>query len=133
MGARILRWLFFTILLSLIPILASYIQLSANKAALISLTSVLRQGDLFLLCSGFCASALGELIGLERKRWPGAKIMVGGAATLVMLLCVFLYAAIRNSSVTESIEFLANISISIFIFGAIISVACVALSEMKDA
>lgn len=133
MATKLLRWLFFTVLLSLIPIVASYVIGAANKKASISLVSVLDQGDLYLLCSVFCAAGLGELIGLGRKRFEIVKIFVGGVAILHVVMCIFLYVAIRNPSASTDIDYLVFLSMVLFSTGILASTACVALSEVQDA
>lgn len=133
MALKLLRWIFFTIFLSLVPIISSYISGTANSAAGITISSVLNQGDLFLLCSGFCAAGLGELVGLSRNRLQGLKVVVAGTAILHLVLCIFLYVAIRNPTPTTNIEYLVSFSIFLFVTGSVVATVCVVLSEMQDA
>lgn len=133
MGTKILRWLFFTVLLSLVPILASYILGHSSNNNAVSLLFVLNQGDLYLLCSAFCAAGIGELVGLGKKRFEKVKIFVGGVAIIHVVFCIFLYVSIRNPSKSTDIDYLVSLSMILFATGVIASTACVALSEVGDA
>lgn len=129
---KVLRWLFFTVLLSVAPIGLSYVSGIADKKPNLSIWSLLNQGDLFLLCTAFCCAALGEFIGLNVQRWAGAKIVAGSTAILHILACIYLYVLIRNPSANTDIDYLVSLSLGLFISGVAVSTACMAISEMQD-
>ncbi|TCR80784.1 hypothetical protein EV561_11361 [Rhizobium sp. BK376] len=109
MSTKVVRWLFFTVLLSVVPIVGSYVSGTANNKPDLSLWSVLDQGDLYLLCTAFCCAGLGELIGLGVKKGELAKIIVGRTATFHILACIFLYVLIRNPSPTTDTHYLVSL------------------------
>jgi len=132
MAAKISRWLFFSVMFSLIPLLASYLTASSDKKDWPQLSSALGSGELFLLSTTFAAVGLGELLG-GNQRYPVAKIIVGGFSFLKLCMSTFLYAAANHSAAGTAETFYLNTSYWIFIFSCVVSTSCIALSEIKDA
>ena len=129
---KIIRWVLFSVIFSLAPLLASWLWAAANSKTFVSPMTVVSQGDLYLLASGFGAVGIGELIGINQK-WISAKLVIGGFSALNIVLSVFLYAALRNSTPDTNAEFLTLTSFWLFAISCIVSTSCMALSEMKDA
>jgi hypothetical protein len=59
---KLVSWLFFSVLLALVPLLISaLIQLTHGQA--VNLETTLAHGELLLITAGLCAASAGELIG----------------------------------------------------------------------
>ncbi|RWO87961.1 hypothetical protein [Mesorhizobium sp.] len=133
MIAKVLRWLFFTVFLSLIPIGVSYLVGAANTVSPLTLNATLEHGDLYLLCCAFCATGLGELIGLGKRRFEGVQIFVAGVAITHLVTCLILYVVIKNPPANTDIQYFVNLSKILFASGVLTSTACVAITEVQDA
>lgn len=133
MAAKVLRWLFFTVFLSLIPIGVSYLIGAANTVSPLTLNDALEHGDLYLLGVAFCATGLGELIGLGKRRFKGVQIFVAGVAMFHLVACLILYVFVRNPPANTNMEYFIYLSKVLFLSGVAISTTCIAISEVEDA
>jgi uncharacterized membrane protein len=129
---KVAKWLMFTVLISLAPLLASWIWAAASSSDPVGLYAVVRQGDLCLLAASFCAVGLGELIGIKRSTQT-LMIFVGGTSALTIMLSVFLYALVRNATSLPNEGYVVGASVALFVIGVVSSTVCVAISEIKDA
>ena len=144
MGAKIARWLLFTVLFSLIPLGVDFLAEAARTNGEVSISSIGRHGELYLLASAMCAVGLGELTGISSK-YLIAKLLAGGAAMIVIGAATALYTISASDAATALAQqagsqpavtqsFAHNVisySYLMFIFACIASTSCIALSEVK--
>jgi hypothetical protein len=128
MASKLLRWLVFGVIISLLPIAVSFLEFVA-KDKTPTMRQVMGDGGLLLIISAVCAGSLGEIIG-SGQRALAAKISAGGAV-VVLIISSLLFAAILEgkgaSTYDESI--VASISMWVFALGLLPCAACIALSE----
>lgn len=130
---KLIRWVIFTVLFSLLPIFISYIVATVRDADNPSLlASVVSHGELYLLASSFSAVGLGEIIGVNQK-WQISKIIVSGLSLLSLVLSIGLYVYLNYNQDQKAILTLTSMSYWTFSFSCVVSSACIALSEIKDA
>jgi len=127
---KILRWLVFGAVVSVLPLGYAYgdLLLRLQEA---SLAKVISNGELLVVVWVLCASALGELFGSGDK-YPIPKIIAGG-----LVLILIIASALFFSSITEARA--ANISIDehfvvvgsawLFFSSLIACLICLACSE----
>jgi hypothetical protein len=114
MRIRVVRWLFFSVLIGLLPIIASAISLKM-KGTGPTAARLLTHGELLLIASALCAAALGEIIG-SGPRFAVAKLIAGGSTLIVLLLTAQAFVELSAQHVAK---------------GPVISSAsCVALAEV---
>lgn len=88
---RIGRWLFFGVLLAVIPVVISFLWLPKNS----SVTTLLSHGDLAVIASALVGISMGELIGPdEPQRWIRNVLM--SSCILLLLGSVVLLALIAS-------------------------------------
>ena len=133
MAAKIFRWLVFTILFSLIPILVSYVAAAATTTATgwPDVGSVLEHGELYLLASSFSAAGLGEVIVLKNK-WQLLTLILAGTSFLELVLAMLMFAFVNNHAGQHINNLPLDISYFVFAFSCIASTCCIALAEVKD-
>ena len=122
----------FSVLISLAPLLASWIWAAASSSESVGVYSVIRQGDLCLLAASFCAVGIGELIGVKRSSQT-LMIFVGGTSALTIMLSVFLYALLRNATSLPNEGYVVGTSVVLFVIGVAASTVSIAISEITDA
>lgn len=131
LGAKLARWVFFTVLISLAPIFLDYaVLLARDGQALPPIQMVLDHGELYLLSSAFLCVGLGEVIGSSSKL-KVTKIVVSGLAVLILILAVGLYVASKNVDQNAGI-FFSGPSVWFFIASCGLSTSCIALSGIND-
>jgi hypothetical protein len=130
MGAKVARWLVFSVLFSLVPICASYALAIASSTTVVPpLSSVVKHGDFYLLSSVLSAVGLGEVIGANQK-FQVYKIITGGVSCLIIGFSTFLFVYASTSEL-ELVELkLAYASYWMFVFACIVATSCVVLSEI---
>lgn len=130
--AKIARWLLFGIVFPVVPLAANYLWLGLREEAP-DFSAVLRNGELLLVTSIMCATALGEIIGTQEK-YPIAKIVAGGLTAAIMMLAIMLFVNISevrlNHGKISDVSIMSR-SLIAFCFGIITCTSCVALSEAK--
>ena len=127
---KILRWLIFGVVVSLLPLAAAYATL-AIRSQPATLRAVAGNGEVLIICWSLCAGALGELFG-STNRYKRQKMVVGGVTIAVIVFCTLVFAPIEerrllNQSINE--DFL--LILSYWALGACIlsSMGCLVLSE----
>lgn len=133
MGAKLTRWAIFTILFSLVPIVASYLAaIAKSPAALPPLSVALEHGELYLLSSSFAAVGLGEVI-IGSRKWEIPRLIMSGFSAIEIGLSALLFSFANNSASSAGTgAYWAFVSYPIFISSCIIATTCVALSELQD-
>lgn len=144
MAAKLARWLLFSVLFSLIPLVIDFVSELARTNGSLAWDSFGRHGELYLLASAMCAVGLGEILG-SREKAIIPKISAGGAAALIIALATALYtisasdAALAlahqaGTQVSANETFAKNVlnySGLMFLFACVVSTSCIALSEVK--
>ena len=130
---KFVRWLFFGVLASLVPLLCSYLNL-VMKHKPTPFDAIMGDGGLLLIISAICAGALGEVIGSGTNA-AIFKIISAGCVVLVLLISALEFAAILEGRVATSAptfdgQVVAITSIWIFAIGMVPCAACIALSEL---
>ena len=132
MAARIYRWLIFAILFSLLPLLASYLEVAAkSNEGWPDLGLVLEHGELYLLAASFSAVGLGEVIGVNAN-WQVAKIVIGGVSLLQLAISMFMFAFVNSQTGQHINKIPLDFSYFVFAFSCVASTCCIALSEIRD-
>jgi uncharacterized membrane protein len=93
---RLLKWVFFSVLIALIPIGITFLnELTEDNAPawLVIGKRVLAHGELLLISAAIAADAVGDLIGAG-KQYLTLKISSGGACMLIILSAALWYANI---------------------------------------
>ncbi len=90
---KLVRWLFFNVLISLTPLVTSFmgLQLDNQPYSVHTLTS---RGELLLISTTIASAAVGELIPSGRSK-ATSKLLAGGCCVLLVLLCSLFFAAIQ--------------------------------------
>jgi hypothetical protein len=124
MGARLLKWVFFTVLVSFTPLILTGLVLWADDKMVVS--SLWPHGELLLISTAIAADAIGEMIPTG-PRARAAKIVAVGSCVLLLIISALWYAVIQihgfnAGKISES---------SLFLFAGtlIASLGCQALAE----
>jgi hypothetical protein len=126
---KLARWVGFTVLISLSPLLAAYLGLKAYSRyhGIISLSE---HGELLLIACVIGSSAVGELVPPKTKRRTGAKILVAGITLCLVLISSIYFGLISLGTGTIDAGMVSSHSLILLVFTVIISGFCVALSEI---
>jgi len=130
MNANVLKWLFFGVLLALVPLGSGWI-LKLIVGSNSSLEALISQGELLLITAGLCAAGVGSLIG-SGSNLARAKIVSAGSSIIILLLSALVFSFISNPgalSVQPDTEVIMVASILIYICAFFSSGACAYLSE----
>lgn len=128
---KLISWLFFSVVLSLIP-LGAALSFQASRALPFNVQSLVSQGELLIVAAGICAAATAELFA-SSPRWREAKLIAGGATVAILLFSAIYFASIvtaRQSDVPLDARTIYEASLYIFVSAFISSGACVALSKV---
>jgi hypothetical protein len=127
---RLARWIFFSVLISLCPMFATYLIVLETPQQTITLADLLSQGGLQLISVVLLAVSVGELLG-SRESLSKTKIVLGGISIFLTLLLAMEYGAITVRIVEHGTS-KCSIWFPLITFASaiIISSACVALSEV---
>ncbi len=95
---RLIKWLFFSILIALLPLAFTWIYSYINNLER-SYVDIVGRGELLLISASICAAALGDLIGTshQRKGTTIAAYIAGGSAVVILMLCSLLFASLPAS------------------------------------
>ena len=127
MGAKLLKWVIFTVLVSFTPLILTGLILWADDKMVLSL--LWPHGELLLISTAIAADAIGEMIptGPSARK---SKIISGGSCVFLLIVSALWYAVIQihgfnAGKISES---------SLFLFAAtlIASLSCQALAESGE-
>lgn len=89
---KMTRWLIFSVLVSLMPLVTSYLSLQLDRRT--GLHVLTARGELLLISTTIASAAVGELIaGGRNKATP--KLLAGGSCILLVLLSSLFFAALQ--------------------------------------
>ena len=133
MVERIIRWLLFSVVISLIPFIFSYFK-SILRGNIINLTILIERGELLLISTTIMAAAFGQYI--TSKLTIGLpEILLSGSSIFFIILSSLLYAEISTASSNgEQLEHNMVYTLSIVFFGVslLISGSCIAFSKVES-
>lgn len=130
MTSKILRWLVFGALASLLPLGFSYADL-ALRARPVGLGWVIGNGELLAIIWVLSAAAFGQLVG-SGPAMKNLKILAGGFTLLIIVSAALLSASIveaRANNVTVDETLVVNASLGLYLISVVPCVVCVACSE----
>jgi hypothetical protein len=126
---KILRWLFFGVVVSLLPLGFAYFDLvMKDKPA--TWVAVLGNGELLVIIWALAAGAIGELFG-SKDGQNALKIVSGGLTLIVLISAAHFFATIteaRASNANLDDAFIVKASVELFIVSLVPSLACLALT-----
>ena len=91
---KLFIWLFFGVIIALLPLLARYIGLSLRNNNP-QVANVICNGELLIICVGMLSAAIGELITWDANQ-KIVKIILSGTAVVLLVLTIFLFADIST-------------------------------------
>lgn len=132
MAVKIVRWLIFGAIISLLPLAFTFGDL-ALRGRPHHLADVMGNGELLVVVWVLSASALGEMFGGKGGR-PILHIVTGGMTLLVIVLSALLYALVAEAKaggqpVDE--DLLVNASMILYVGSLVPCVFCLVCSEME--
>lgn len=131
LAARMARWMIFTVVLSIIPLVIDYLASSAHAhGELPSLGGVYSKGELCLTTTALAGVAAGEIFGLsERAKTP--KIILGGLCLIFSISSIAIYGMIKSNSDPLALPIFAQVSVYLFGAGIFISTCTIAVAEIQ--
>jgi hypothetical protein len=90
---KLIRWLLFNVLISLTPLITSFMGLRLDNQPY-SVYTLTARGELLLISTTIASAAVGELIAGGRNKAP-QKLVAGGSCVLLVLLSSLFFAAIQ--------------------------------------
>lgn len=130
--AKLSRWIFFGVVISLVPIAIGYWNLHFYKKPT-TFFAIISNGELLLVVVSMCAGAVGEIVVvLNNKVYTVVKIIAAGLTTALFASSAAIFgsvAAARLSGSSVNVDLVTDSSI-LFFFSALVSCAvCIFLSE----
>ncbi len=96
---RLLRWMLFSVLVALIPLLLRWVALLSQYMGVSNAsTLVLARGELLLISTAIAADAIGDLVASSQRN-RSAKILAAGFCVLSLLFSALWYAT--NSTIID--------------------------------
>jgi hypothetical protein len=120
---KLARWICFTVLISLGPVLLDSFGLVLGKKA-VSIEILLGAGQLFLIACSLAAAGIGELMGLGFRR--ATPVVAGWGCFLSAMGSAFAYAFIQNTKSDPKIA--AYCSIITFLLTVTAATSCAVVS-----
>lgn len=127
---RVTRWLLFSVLIALSPLIATYLILW-TKGIHPNYSDIVGTGELYLVSIALCGAGIGDLLTSTRAS-PDAKLMSGGCTLFVLILSGWLYASGADARLHDDATDPAAISLIssvLFFMGLGSCGCCVALAE----
>jgi hypothetical protein len=123
---KLTRWFIFSVLISLVPLITSYLGLLLDSRAA-TLQTVTGRGELLLITTTLAAAAIGELIPSGRDRGT-QKLLAGGSCIVIVLLSSLLFAAVQSRAHPNGALTLV-LSVSLFCGTILASGSCLYLAH----
>lgn len=125
---RITRWLFFSVVLALVPLGVTWIVRRVTHP--IGLPELLSNGELLLISAALTGASIGELLG-RWTSWPRTEIIAGGACVVLLSLATMCFAGLSAArAAQESInnDVTMYVSVIIYVCAVVAGASCVAIS-----
>lgn len=126
MVEKLARWFFFSVIVSLIPLLFAYIHV-VNDGHTATLPSILVHGELLLISVALAADAVGDLIGAPRNR--PVLMIFAGAGCIITIMFASLYFADVSYKPQANADLVYRTSLAVFGLCLVASVSCKLLAE----
>ena len=126
---KLARWFGFTVLISLAPLFAAYLGLSAYSRYH-GIISLAEHGELLLIACVLAASAVGEFVPPKTKKRLGAKILIGGITFTLVVISSIYFGLLSLGTGTIDAEVVSSHSLELLALTVTMSAFCVALSEV---
>ncbi|MCF8355622.1 MAG: hypothetical protein K9H48_14310 [Melioribacteraceae bacterium] len=110
---NIFIWLFFSFLLSILPLATSIIKIySVNHPANIYLVikDIISHGELLIITIASLGIAIGELYK-EEPKWKLFQIVIGGGAFISFFIATYFFTDISSSTTPYDKNFIYDISV----------------------
>lgn len=130
MSEKIFRWVFFSVLVSLLPFVWSCVSLITQQKT-VSLEIMFSRGEILLVSCALCAAAFGDLIGTGRN-FIKYKIVVGFGCVAILALDSLWYSQISFHVLSLSeynMTFVTIGSLIAFIFTLVTALGALILAE----
>lgn len=129
MVEKLIKWLLFSAVISLVPICATYvILLSSNNSP--SFISLICRGELQLISVALLANGIGEIVANDTIN-KIIKLLLTGVSTILLLIISIWYGSIVSSLISSSInttnDFLVLYTLIAFIASFVISGCCISI------
>lgn len=132
MSYRVLRWLVYSVLFSIVPLGLDFLMALARsqEAAAPTLTDIIGRGELCLIAVTLSAVGAGEISG---KKSGGEKtsILLTGASFLTAIFNVGFYVIMKSAPHPAGIFIWG--SVVLFISTVVVATSCISVSEKADA
>jgi len=132
LAVKIVRWLIFGAIISLLPLAFTFADL-ALRGRPHRLTDVIGNGELLVVVWVLSASALGEMFGGKGGR-PILHIVVGGLTLMVIVISALLFALVAEArAVGQPVdeELLVNMSVILYVISLFPCIGCLITSERE--
>lgn len=131
LAARMARWVIFTVVLSIIPLIIDYLAAAAHAHGnLPGPSEVYSKGELCLTTTALAGVAAGEILGLsERAKTP--KIILGGLCVIFSVCSIAIYGMIKSNSDPLALPTFAQASVWLFGGALLISTSTIAVAELQ--
>lgn len=131
LAARMARWIIFTVILSLAPLLIDYLAaVGRAHGTLLQISEVYAKGELCLIATALAGVATGEMFGLS-ERAKTAKIVLGGLCLLLAIGSIALYVMMKSNLDPLALPTYTYISGFLFILTFFASTSAIAVSELQ--
>jgi hypothetical protein len=124
---KLARWIFFGALVSLLPLVFTYLDLNVRGQA-VSLEKLIGNGELLVIVWVLSASAIGELIGSPDAQ-PMLKIVFGGLTFIVIIMAALFFSSIAELRATNAPkvdgEFIVTASIVLYLASLLPCSVCI--------
>ncbi|WP_420127621.1 hypothetical protein [Longimicrobium sp.] len=119
---KLVRWLMFSVLVSLVPLAMTYFGLRLDRRQ-VHLEMLLGRGELLLISTTLGAAALGELLPGGRDNAIG-KLLAAGTSRVGILVCSFYFATIQSRTAPDAQAILAA---SVWLFTGMLVASAICL------
>lgn len=130
---KMVKWIIFSVLMALVPLIASALS-QATRGSAPMLHELVSRGELLLITAALCARSCGELFGSnESQRVP--KLVAGGATIIVMLLAAIYFSDVTASyraSASLDVVVIARTSFALYAASVLVGASCILLSELRQ-
>ncbi len=130
---KLIKWLLFSAVISVVPLFSTYIILLLHSNYT-TITTIIARGELQLISVALLANGIGEVVSNDNIS-KTIKIALSGLSTILLLLISIWYGAIVSSLIaqnsTSTPQVLEFPSLIIFLVSFFISACCVVVGENK--
>jgi hypothetical protein len=120
---RLVRWIAFTVLISIAPILFNFLgRLFDGKP--VGIQILLGGGELLLIACSLAAAGIGEIVGRRVK--SGTPIAAGGGCFLIAMTSSFSFAYLQHGDKHNTV-LAAYFSLVLFVLTVVAATMCIML------